>query len=361
MSSIVNWLAAQPENEVVLASNWNRNERKDSNIRFVTLKRKDSKPVLENSLDYWTDAIQLARKSSLSFSHIGKSGFKPDIILVATGNGAALGLRDLFPEAFIVNYLEPLRYSNHRESSTWYNLQIVQSLQSDLVFSFTADLCRNFSNIIRKPIARIPLCVNTSIFLANKTNMRNSIIINFHNFNDKSLPFWLRRLINLISSYPEYKFIILLKSISARRKISGYLSAIQECDYDNINIQYEISDDVSLDVYSHALLYISPSFELQKETLEAMSCEIAVMTHIREEFMCPGINCLDIEQWKLLPEMLDKPDDLIEIGVNGRQSLLNDFDCDEVIGDHVKTILDSFHTGEYIPIEGKAYETTATT
>lgn len=351
ISSIVNWLAQQPGNEVILASNWNRSERKGSNIRCVTLKRGDSKPVLENSLDYWTDAIQLAKKGIFSFSHIGKSGFTPDIILVATGNGSALGLRDIFPGAFIVNYLEPLMSADHQELSAWDNVQIIQSLQSNLVFSFTTALCKNFAKIIRKPIGKIPLCVNTNYFLANKGSRRNSIIMNFHNFNERNLNFWLERLLKMASAYTEYQFIILLRSMAAKRKFEQRLSELQVNTHHNIKIECETSEDVNLEVYSHGLLYISPSIELQKETLEAMSCEIPVMAHIAEEFLQPGINCLDIKKWNLLPKLLSNLDRLKKIGINGRKSLLNDFDCHKVIQQHVSSILDIFHGRECESVE----------
>lgn len=342
MSSIAKWLSQQPGNEVVLASSWNRHGNEDSNIRMVTLKKGEARPLNETGLDCWTEAVKNGKRAVLSLLHISKSGFVPDIILVSTGNGSALDLRDIFPLAFIVNYLEPRLFPNAHEARIWKNLQLVQSLQSDMIFTFDRSSSDDLGDLIKKPIANVPICIDTDYFAPDKDRIRDSIVVNFRNFEEGKIRRWLDRMMKDIKMCAAWQKIAILSSITLKRKLSSWLTKTQEDMRTSINVEFITSSDMNRKLFSSALLYISPNNGIQSETMEAMSCATPVMTHTDGKILKHGTNFLDIKKCDSVTLLLNDIAKLREIGMNARKSALDYFDFKKIIPDHVGLIMDSY-------------------
>lgn len=343
MSPIVHWLAGNPDNEVVLATNRYRFGYKEANVRRVNLKEQDRRPVLENSLDYWIEAAITGKKALSSLKQINNSDFVPDIILVSTGNGSALGLRDIFPSAFIVNYLEPGHSKDFRKVEIWQRLQIIQSIESNLIFSF-ADSCGfELARQICKPITYVPMCVDTDYFLPVSGKKRDSIIINLRNFNMQKKFMLLGKILESANNYVQCKKIVILAHNVMRQKILDYISSMTAIIDKEIDIECDSTREADREIYAKALLYISLAPEMQMETLEAMSCEVPVMTNPKAGILEGHGTSLDISKLNSISALFGNMQELDKMATRARKYLVQNLDYKKIMPVHIGQIMASFN------------------
>lgn len=167
LAPMATWLAAQPENHVIFAATRFRQENPLPNVQRVVMKKYQSKGTENGTyLDLWDEAIRAAKSAASSLEIVRNSGYKPDIIFNASSNGVLLGGRQVFPDAFIINFLEKDNFTKPFQAEIRKTLQTMQILESGLNFTFSSEIKNIFPPEIRGRIALAPRMVDAEFFNA---------------------------------------------------------------------------------------------------------------------------------------------------------------------------------------------------
>lgn len=159
------WLAARKENQVIFATSRSRQDAPLLNVQRVVLKRYQGKPnENQDYLSIWEDALRAARSASNSFEAVKQSGFMPDMIFNASSNGVALGINDIYPEAFKINFVEKDNFIKPCQASMRRNIQYLQILNFNLSFIFTG-ASKNIYPASLRPLLKVaPTLVEKEYF-----------------------------------------------------------------------------------------------------------------------------------------------------------------------------------------------------
>lgn len=306
------WLARQPENEVIFASNRTRSDSTLMNVRRVVLKRYSSNMAERDSswFSYWEEAGRASRSARSSYQTIKSSGFHPDIVLSASSNGTALGIQHIFPEACWFNFLEEGNFGSVVQSLLRHDIQSLQILHSDFSYTFSQAVPNDYPEIIRGKIRRCPFIVDTDFFSGKNSrdtlNGEKNIIIKCVTQNLGELYKIFRACLTLARKQPEARIWLVVQgsqlaqrcqSINLPEEVAGRLRIA------HFQNQYDMRD-LLCSARLIAFLYRPTLLDI----LIAMSCGTVPLYSQGDTF--PGLD---------LPKLDDQDMDAL---INGLEELL---------------------------------------
>lgn len=333
MAPIAAWLASRPENDVMLATSWNRGSHEIPGIRWIKIKKPDRRKNPENAPEYWEEAAIVADRARYSFTRMIESGFVPEIVLVSSASGSALGVAETFPSAFIVNYLEPRFFHKRDEAAMRFGLQCVQSIQSDMVYAFSEPTRREFADILRKPIGQVPYCVDTDFFDCEKAGSpkRDLTVIALEGMREGEFLAWASHASGLAAK--GRKVVLRAPGLAAKRLLLERMAGLRALEEGNLLVECGEDAQKRRDTFSRARLFVSPRAGLDADMLEAMSCGAP---------LCGGPGGPGFIDDGLTPEKALENAALLEkTGQEARKRALRCHDSATLIPVHVGEILES--------------------
>lgn len=319
MYALASWLNARDDAEVMIVSSapWQSSELRG--VRRVHFRPSSRRGSIGGIMGEWEDAVQKGRQALSTLETVRATGFVPDIILNSSMSGAGLCLKQAFPEAFLVHYIE--RAKNAADAEFRGLMHFVQTKMADMAFAW-----EGFPGIQRAPLA-----VDTGYFQP-ATGQRGK---------------------NIVFGFVSQPLVALLKSLAGEQDLSGVTillpgrnvrNKLQEegAIPENVNLEVNPGFEKLREIFSRASVYVQPTegAAIPIELLLAMSSGVSVMTNCANPFFRPGINCLRIKRGQGVLKSLEDPG-LEKIGANARQDVLKNFCLDAVLPPHFEKILAS--------------------
>lgn len=335
LSPILEWIANQPGNDLIIAVDRTRKGMEIAKTQKVKLKRPEIKKTAHTVLDYWQIAIQRGKSGQESLLSIAENGFRPDIILHSTLNGILLGIKDIFPQAFLVAYLDSAYTGNAIEDNFRNRFLSLLALESDLTF--------RFQNSLTSPKANhenfIPLMVNASFFKPHgaiaKANLPE-IIFSLKGLNESEYARWFK-ILEKYSQNTDNKILALLPDIGKLKD----LEFLRQGDKNNISCACNLDNVSAVSIFQNAKLLIWPGTVTGMELLQAMSCKTPVAL-LSGHFPQLAENAYlsfprqNICEW--LKKLDLKSEGLKLIGANAREFVLKKFDANKLMPIHMDKI-----------------------
>ena len=332
LAPLAAWLASRPGNEVLFASCFERRNFKIDGVRQVYTKLKSAKTPSDSSQDaflvFLSGSVRIGRKMQSTLTYLRETGFVPDIILYSSMNGPALFLRQVYPESFMIAYLDEILLKD--AESTGDCSQIASDLIS--IHSVSADMCYAFT---KKQIERcpgrlgelyhvLPPAVDDSFFCREQALPFNA---GGHTFpgSEKMLSVAVKDE-KFVRSRELWK--ILLEFLQIRKNVHICFSAPKEnvkrlivralhCLPQELREKTSVLGFLKLEDYRNMLcassvrLYLADAAITPNELLEASSCGSIVLTSIPPESddaitsLFPHWSGTHIERLKLLVNAFD--------------------------------------------------------
>ena len=367
-------LAADPQHEVLFASSHCRQGFSLPGVRRVLLKKSKNTSTGQNRDAFeqeWSWALKVGRLSLSSLLKLRAMNFTPDMVLTASAKGHAFFVRQVFPEAFYVSYLDDIfspTCITDRYSDRVLLRHLLQSgclTQSQLFFVFSHWQKLFFPAFVRKAIEVVPFFADTDFFCAEQSGpfycgeVNLSAVPELVSFSvtgvnaerGKVLCFMVMALLRrrphchvLLSGVgPEFKARLdavvsrLSGEEAARLHCAGFLPLREYRD-----LLCASAAHIRLDVTDGRL----------GELLEIMSCETLLMTlpHAAPEsaeILRPGENMLFCpeapaeEIYRRLEEMLSRPEAFNALRANARKTALA-FRQQDILSRHAVRLLKAY-------------------
>ncbi len=349
LGAIASWLARQ--DEVIFASGRERREYAIAGVRRVILKKPDNKKTDKNDyLDLWQDALRVSRSTNMTLGSVRDSGYDPDIIISSSANGSAFSLRELFPSALHVNFLEyesPALKSG-RGPAMRYALQSLQAMQAHLAFSFFKPEPFLFGQEVCRKIRPDPLAVDTDFFSPccgpgfscwKFSSPQELLAFNLQDASlDQTGKAWETAAL-LLQKRPQSHIAMLLPNSFFMRGILERLESLPK------DLQARLYPEIFLEhveyrnLLASSRLVITPYARTDaRGNLEAMSCaSVLVAPKACDSFFRHGDNMLALpdenprHQSDIIAEWLDGAGVLKEMGRRARNDVENEFCLQKVI------------------------------
>lgn len=158
------WLARDSENQVIFASSRFRQELPLECVQRVILKKYQCAAASQTLLELWEEAISAANSCASTLKLAAERDFYPDMIFNASSNGIFLGCRQVFPNAFTINFLENDIFPNQALAAMRRDMEALQILGSSLNFSFPGNSLVNCLEKLKDYVAPAPLMVDAEYF-----------------------------------------------------------------------------------------------------------------------------------------------------------------------------------------------------
>ena len=319
MYALASWLNARANAEVMIVSSapWQCSELRG--VRRVHFRASSRRETAGGIMGQWEDAVQKGKQALSTLETVRATGFVPDIILNSSVSGAGLCLRQAFPEAFLVHYIE--RVPNAADAKFRDILHAVQTSMADISFAW-----EGFPGILRAPLA-----VDTDYFR----------------------PAGVRRGKNIIFGFVSQPLVSLLKNIAGAEDLSGVTILLPGRNVrkkleeegvvpENVNLEVNPTFERLREIFSAASVYVRPAkgSGIPVELLLAMSAGVAVMTDCANPFFRPGVNCLRIRRGQGVLKSLEDPN-LEKIGASARRDVMRNFGLEAALPAHFEKIMAS--------------------
>lgn len=347
MHAMAAWLARQPQSQVMLAMDRSQDDFDFTNIERVLLKKPEKLPQPQSVADYMAAFMRRWDKTAYSLRSLAASKPAPNIILTASSNGAAFDLQAIYPDAFIVNYLESARPFSAPEQGARNLLQSLQVMQARLAFAFSESERAALPPLLAPAIRLAPLAVDCDYFQRQATATPEgpfNLVLQL-----KSLPFqdfgaWLNLAIRLLRRNAGLRVAILAPNLGFIRAAQTGLASLAPAITDRILLKAWPSRATRRQLFGCADLLACPGRELNLDLLEAMSCAAPVMTAAAAPGLEPGANCLRLPSCGVataLQAAIARKGDLGAIAARGRAYVMARHALDACLPGHFQLILDA--------------------
>lgn len=341
LGPMATWLAENTENKVIIASSRSRQENPIPNIQRVVLKNYPGrKPEKEpDYFDLWEEAAKAGKSARVSLESVKQSGFEPDIIFSATSNGAALGLRQIFPDAFLANFLEEENFFKPGQSQVRMGMQCLQILQSNMSFAFTEARRKSCPPELQTRIDIAPLAVNADFFSPNKA--RPFSCWKFEVILPELVTFYARNLTEtelfhcwnacqeILAARPNCQIVLLVNGSYVMRRLAHL--QIPENQASRLSIEYHLRQDIWRDLLCASSLAVFPGNPSPFGILEAMACATPPLMAKEWYFLKPPWDCISMPGSKAeqichaVHNALEDKNNLRETGLRSRQTITDNF------------------------------------
>lgn len=369
-------MASDPSNEVLFLSAFVRKDFSIPGVSRVRLRLNRDKGLQDKEKDVfflaWERAYRVGRQTAHTLMHLRESGFVPDMILTSSADGPGLFLRHVFPETFIVSYLD--RYKQRPESpedrsrlSASLSLQSYQMGQSNLYFVFSERQKQLFSPLLRQAVRTMPSFVDTDMFspaasasgaLAAALNRHSEIELVSFNIRGRSklsVEQWFPIATGILVARPHCCVALSLGSEQVKKDWQQRMSALPDgirnrmffVRFSSLTEYRDFLCTASVHIFSD--INDTPIHEI----LECMSCKSIVM--IPKNAACPsfmhhGENCIPIygssdedkieEICKIIAGKKDEK--MTYIAEQSRNTVMTCYSQNVVIPEHVNTLKREF-------------------
>lgn len=331
MAPIFTWIAAQPGVDAMLAIAAARDLSDLPSMPRIILKWPALPKDAATAFDYWQTAILAGKKAHHTFSALQASGFTPDLLLTASWSGAALGCAECFPNAFKVNYLEPMRFANPAEAAMRKNLQAMQIANSDLSFAFRKKDIAGISQALCEATTPAPVCVDADYFMATAHPPSQALVLLLKDLDAAELRKWLRA----ASRLADYDCIDNIFLVLPTKQHASEFGSIPKLTPLSTPARGQAKK-----IYQQKPLFIAPSPDFHQEMLEAMSCGCCVMSDCHV-FRRNG-TCLEVPREDLPERLLAVFGNLAlrqKMGSLARKTATAAFGMDKIMPRHMETLL----------------------
>lgn len=334
LAPLLEHLASNPQNQLLIAQVRQKKDISIANARHVKLKRPEIKKAPRNLPECWQIAAQIGKCALQSLEVIAQSGFSPDVVLLATLSGSSLGIREVFPDAFQVAYLENLEAENEAVRRYRKQMIAIQIMESDLVYDLGGAI--QDGNEVKTG----PLCVNPVLFRPLEfsdigySSKLPEIVFSQLGLSKTETDKWLE-IIKIFSQAHSRTVHVLAPDMAGLRKVSGL-------GLPGLSCSCHLSNSQAAGLFGHARLLVWPGEEITPELLQAMSCGVAIAAPRIDGLLEPGINCVPLPEKNLpekLLELLRDPELLVRMGSAARKTVLENFSQEKVIPSHIAEIL----------------------
>lgn len=158
------WLARDSANQVIFASSRFRQELPLECVQRVILKKYQCAAASQTLLELWEEALSAANSCASTLKLVAERDFYPDMIFNASSNGIFLGCRQVFPNAFTINFLENDIFPNQTLAAMRRDMEALEILDSRLNFSFPGSSLANSLEKLKDSLAPAPLMVDSEYF-----------------------------------------------------------------------------------------------------------------------------------------------------------------------------------------------------
>lgn len=178
LGAMASWLGSGDDRQVIFASSRSGREAPLPNVQRALLKKYPGKKQNDSPeyFEFWADAIRAGIAAGASFNAIKASGFAPDVIFCASSNGAALNIRDIFPRAFVINFVESENFIKPEREFFCRDIQALQILKANQSFAFSADAVKRAYPPLRDKLKIIPPIIDCSFYVPGQKD-RDSILL----------------------------------------------------------------------------------------------------------------------------------------------------------------------------------------
>lgn len=344
LGAMATWLAANPQNKVIMASSRSRQENPIPNIQRVVLKSYPCrKPEKEpDYFDLWEEAAKAGKSARASLESVKQSGFEPDIILGATSNGAALGLRRIFPDAFLANFLEEENFFKPGQSQMRMDLQCLQILQANMSFAFTEARKKSYPPELQARIGIAPLAVNADFFSPEKARpfscwkfaqiLPELVTVSARNLTENDLFHCWNACLEILAARPDCQIVLLVNGSYVMRRLAHL--QIPENLASRLYIECHLRQDIWRDLLCASALAVFPGNPAPFGILEAMACATPPLLAREWYFLKPGWDYLGMPGSRAaqirmaVHDALENKNKLLEIGLLSRKTVTAGFAAD---------------------------------
>lgn len=323
---VIHWLASQPGNQVLLASD---RLKYPVGIQKILLKRTPVKNPPSSRLDYAAHFIQRAKNAGRSFESLRESGFYPDNVFIFANSAVSLALEDSFPNARRIIFLEPEARSDPSRAAAYKDLRDQLILSSDYAFSFSKKLKDALPSLLKEHVRAVSPCADPDFYPQASEKRLSVFYLKEHCDLDK----WLDRALERAKSHDTAVLLPTYQDLKdCREKMRGEAAGAR------IWLGCDPSLDTARRVFSQCDLFISPDSELSYYTLAAMSCGACVIAAASHERLKAGVNYLPLETDKIADVAREAKR---EIGARGRRTVIENFNAAKIVPEILKDILEA--------------------
>lgn len=328
---LCSWLARQPGNQIAFAASRAMQEYAIANVQRVLMKKfRRNRNANETCMDLWEEAVKAGRNAQTCYQMLKDSGFVPDMIFNASSSGIYLGIRDIFPNATSVNFLENEKCRNAEQKRIRQEVQLAQIVESDMTFALSTDSLPKASYLCNSGIEIAPLAVDTDFYAPGcgwPQRFEHPQICIVSNGNEYHCWQLCRKILNLL---PGCNLVLVLENSFARRKLEQLAEAMSGCAF-----AIEVCPDPEKlrDLFAASLLVLMPA--ANKYLPAALSCGACVLASGVEpelaSLVIPLLADSPDAQATQAAALLANPDSLERTGKTARKHMLDNFSLEKVM------------------------------
>lgn len=345
-------LAANPENEVLFASCFQRKGTVLPKVRRIILKTGDARrlPPADNYAGMWARAVQIGMRQ-FDFLQKLNADFHPDLVFSSASNGVGFFLHAALPQSFKVFYVGRLgSHDQAQKLKANLDMQLPQILASDLCFAFSEQERSLFPPALRESIRLQKSWLDTDFFSPLSVPASSVHLVSFdvQNVASQNLRKVCQVLFGLLSKRTDCRLAILFGANPLAEKIRAWLATLPDSMRQRTQTANFLRLQEYLDLFRTSRLYICQEAGPSPcpGWLEAMSCATAVMLpESLKENPFPQKNTLNFpendpaQELAAVLQALDKPKLLSALGMVARKSVLEMYGQDRIVPPHLDFVL----------------------
>lgn len=346
LGAMASWLADNTENQVVFASSRSRQELALANVQRVVLRT--YKGVPHDDQDWfglWEEAIRAGKSARNTLEMVRDSGFDPDMIFCASSNGTAFGLREIFPDSFIVNFLEESAFFSAGQSEMRRCLQYLQIIEANLSFAFNEATMRQFLPPLREYIRLAPMVIDSAFFSPeaakplNMPHMRRVsdqlLTVFTHGLTEQELFHVWYGSLQILANNPHCQIVFLLQGGYALKRLRTL--KVDAKIADRLFLEAHLRQDILRDLLCASSICLFAGRYMPFGLLESMSCASCPMCAKAPYFLKNAWDMLELQNAHSdeiaarVGKALQDPALLKAIGSRARQTAVANFGADNVM------------------------------
>lgn len=345
--------AANPENEVLFASSYCRQGFSLPGVRRVLLKNTRERGQ-DNGGDTfereWGRALKVGKLTFSSLRKLRETGFTPNMVLSSSAKGHALFFRRVFPEAFLVTYLDD-SFSSSRTVDRYSDkmllhhfIQSASLTQSQAFFVFYEGQKKYFPGFMRKAIEVVPVSVDTDFFSATRAEpfyhegvnlSAMPELVSFSVTSRKSAQdtaLW-SLVMALLVHRQQCHVVLSCHDAETRAQLESVASRLWGKETSRLHVMGFLPLREYRDLLCASTVHVrlETADVREGELLEIMSCETLLLTphqdgtagllrHGENMFICPQGD--PEERYRCLSNLLERPEILGVLRANARKTAL---------------------------------------
>lgn len=345
LGAMASWLANQEGNHVIFASTRSRQEMPLPNVQRVIVK---TYPGKKNSDDQeyftlWEEAVRAGKSVRSSLDLVKSSGFEADMIFNASSNGSGLGLRELFPDAFLLDFLEEETFSKPAQAVLRRDIQILQILGANMAFAFSEARRQSYPSELWSRIRLAPRVIDTSFFDPQSASpfscpkfdgeSRKLLTVFARGLAEKELFGCLGQCLEILKKREDSRIVFLVNGAYTMRRLSQV--ELPPNLGNRLQIEAHLRQDALRDLLCSSILSIFPGLDSSLAMLESMSCASCPMPEKHQYFLKDGWDSISLGKLEHMSgrvlELLEHPEALRMLGAHARKTALRDFSASVVM------------------------------